>query len=292
MSAVWGPRPRPPARALLDLVAKLEFADAFNIWVGRMPIASDRASLSTVWGMVPWTMPGTYDPFAPTGPDARPTPGPRRGKDDRGDGATLWGQWGRGKFKYYLGVFGLNQPETSPLYSARLVLTLLDPEPGFRTRSAYFGTKDVLSFGVGAQHRAGDSRAPAGDAWPASDFNELGADVLFEKGSATSGVLNLESSIARMWGDNEVAKYQFSALVSYLMPVDIGIGRLQPLVRFQRAALGEASDAGDFASIEAQLGYVIDGFHARILGSYQYAKVRGQTQNAVLLGVQLLSHAQ
>jgi len=288
----FGPQTSAASAALLDLVAKLEFAESFNLWLGRMPMASDRASLSTVWAIAPWTMPGRYDAFAPTsGTDARPTPGPRRGDNQRGDGATLWGQFGGGMLKYYAGIFGLGQPETSPLYSARLVLSLLNPEPGFRTSSAYFGTKDVLALGVGAQHRAGDSRPPLGDTYPASDFNEFNADVLFEEGSATAGVLDLESSIARMWGDNEVAKYQFVALVSYLMPIDIGYGKLQPLVRLQRAALGEASDAGDFTSIEAQLGYIIDGFHARLLAVYQYAKVKGQVENAILFGVQLLSHA-
>lgn len=288
----FGPQSSTASAALLDLVAKVEFAEGFNVWLGRMPVASDRASLSTVWAISPWTMPGGYDPFPPSNTPARPTPGPRRGQDDRDNGATLWGQFGGGTFKYYLGVFGLDQPNTSPLYSARFALSLLNPEPGFRTSSSYFGTKDVLALGVGAQHRAGGSIAPPGDTWPASNFNQLGADMLFEKGSATSGVLNLESSIAKMWGDNEMANYQFVALVSYLMPIDIGIGRLQPLVRFQRAALGQAPDAGDFTSIEAQLGYIIDGFRMRLVSVYQYAKVRNQDHNAILLGVQLLSNPQ
>jgi hypothetical protein len=62
------------------------------------------------------------------------------------------------------------------------------------------------------------------------------------------------------------------------MPIEIGIGRLQPLVRVQHAGKGKASDAGDFTSLDAQLGYIIDGFHARLLGVYQYAKVQGQSR--------------
>ncbi|HEY5282852.1 MAG TPA: hypothetical protein VIM14_08690, partial [Polyangia bacterium] len=157
--------------ALLDLVAKLEIADALNLWVGRMPVPSDRSSLSTVWGIAPWTLPGRYDAFAPTvGTNARPAPGPRQFDNDRGDGATLWGQIGGGKFKYYLGVFGLDQPNTSPLYSGRLALSLLNPEPGFRSRSTYFGNKDILAFGVGAQHQTVGSLSPTLAALPASDF--------------------------------------------------------------------------------------------------------------------------
>jgi hypothetical protein len=290
----YGPPAAASSAALLDLVAKLEFAEGFNLWLGRMPIPSDRASLSTVWAIAPWTLPGTYSVYAGYSPlatgNARPAPGPRRGDNDRGDGAALWGQIAGGTFKYYLGVFGLDQPATSPLYSARLAVSLLGTEPGFRSSSTYFGNKDVLTLGVGLQHRAGDSR-PATVGTPASDFDEINADLLFEKGSGAAGVLDLEGSFAKLWGDNELASYQFFALASYLVPVEIGIGKLQPLVRVQHAGKGKASDAGDFSSVDAQLGYIIDGFHARLLGVYQYAKVQGQTENAVLLGVQLLSHA-
>jgi hypothetical protein len=277
--------------ALLDLVAKLEISEAFNLWIGRMPVPSDRASLSTVWAIVPWTLPGRYDAFAPTTtPDARPTPGPRQFDNDRGDGATLWGQVRGGRLKYYLGLFGLDQPNTSPLYSGRLALSLLDPEPGFRSSSTYFGKKDILSLGVGAQHRAGGSLAPTAAALPASNFNELNIDLLFEKNGGMAGVLDLEGAFAKLWGKGELASYQFFALVSYLMPIEVGIGRFQPLLRVQHAGKGRAPDAGDFTSVDAQLGYIIDGFHARLLGVYQYAKVQGQTENAILLGLQLLTH--
>lgn len=289
----FGPQTTATSARLLDLVAKLEFAESFRLWLGRMPIPSDRASLSTVWAIAPWTLPGTYSVLAPfaTGTTQRPAPGPRRGADGRGDGATLWGQIAGGTFKYYLGVFGLDQPTTSPLYSARLAVSLLGTEPGFRSSSGYFGSRDVLTLGVGLQHRAGDSLPPSGDTTrPASDFDELNADLLFEKGSSTAGVLDLECSFAKLWGDNELANYQFFALVSYLMPIEIGIGKLQPLVRAQHAGKGNAPDAGDFTSVDAQLGYIIDGFHTRLLGVYQYSKVQGQTENAILLGVQLLSH--
>jgi len=278
--------------ALLDLVAKVEFADAFNLWVGRMPIPSDRTSLSTVWNIAPWTLPGHYLRFAAILPvNARPPAGPRGGELGRGDGATLWGQFRGGRFKYYLGAFGLDQPERSPLYSARLSLSLLNPEPGFRTSSTYNGGKDVLAFGVGAQHRTQGSRPPPNPVVPAAptDFDDVNADVLLEIGSATAGVLDLEGAFAKLWGSQEVVGYQFFALVSYLVPLDVGFGRFQPLVRVQHAGPGPAEDSGDFTSIDTQLGYVIDGHHARLCTSWQYTRVGGQVQNAILLGLQLLS---
>ena len=149
--------------ALLDLVAKVEMADAFNLWLGRMPIPSDRAGLSTVWTIAPWTLPGQYQSFASLPPGGeRATAGLRRGDLNRGDGVTLWGQLGGGRFKYYVGAFGLDQPERSPLYSARLALDLLAPEPGYRTAGTYYGNQRVLALGAAIQHRTQGSRPPEG----------------------------------------------------------------------------------------------------------------------------------
>jgi hypothetical protein len=278
--------------ALLDLVAKLEFADAFNLWLGRMPIPSDRTSLSTAWAIAPWTLPGEYGNYAPIPPaGARPPPGPRQGEFGRGDGGTLWGQVRGGRLKYYAGVFGLGQPDQSPLLSARLTLNLLDPEPGFRSSSSYFGNKDVFALGFGAQHQSHGSLPPATSLASPADFNEVNTDILLELGGPTTGVLDVESAFDKMWGKNEIASYQFFALASYLVPLDIGIGRFQPLVRLELARHGSAEDASDMVGIDAQLGYIIDGHRARVVTGYQYVRIHSQAQNAILLGVQLLTRA-
>jgi hypothetical protein len=274
------------AAELLDAIAKIELAGPLNLWIGRMPMASDRASLGTEWSNATWTMPGTYSFYTPA------VTGPRYGKNGRGDGATLWGQMGGGTFKYYVGAFGLSEPSTSPLYTGRLSLSLLNPEPGFGTSSTYYGTKDVLALGVGVQHRSRDRQLPANSllALPA-DFNALTADVLFEKNGGAAGVLNVEGGFTKLWPDGELVSYQTFGLVSYLLPIEVGIGRFQPLVRVQYAGKGKAIGATDFTGADAQLGYIIDGLNARLLGSYQYSKMQGQTENAVLFGLQLLSHA-
>lgn len=277
--------------AILDLVAKLDFADFLHLWLGRMPIPSDRASLSTVWGSATWTLPGRYDNYPPPASAvAQPTVGMRSGERERGDGATLWGEFQGGRYKYYLGVFGLDQPEgQSPLYSGRLCLSLLNPEPGFRTSSTYYGNKDILAFGFGLQHQQDGSLPPNVLTSATDDYTALVADLLFEKNGGTAGIVNVESSFTWMWGDNERAQYQLSAQLSYLLPVEIGIGRFQPLLRIQHAGDGSSSDRSDYSSIDAQLGYIIDGLNARLLGVYQYTKMQGQTENAIILGLQLLS---
>lgn len=278
--------------ALLDLVAKLEIADPLNLWLGRMPIPSDRTSLSTVWAMAPFTLPGRYASFSPIGKSDVPEPGPRRGALARDDGVTLWGQLVGGRYKYYVGAFGLTQPTLAPLYSARLAVSLLNPEPGFYASSSHYGRMNVLALGVQAQHRAQGSR-PALDTQDASalpdDFDELGGDILFEIGNQSAGVLDLEAAFARLWGENESARYQYFVLASYLLPLEVGIGRFQPLFRLQHAEHGSAVLAADRTAVDAQLGYVIDGHRARVSAGYQYTRIGGQPENAFFIGVQLMS---
>jgi hypothetical protein len=269
--------------AILDLVGKVDIAEAFHLWLGRMPIPSDRAGLSTVWTMAPWTLPGRYNDYAVLPPAA----GPRQGEYDRGDGITLWGQWAAGKLKYYLGVFGLEQPLKSPLYTGRLCLNLLTPEPGFFTSSTYYGSQDVLAFGVGGQHQTSGSLELA--PFVQSDFNELNADILFEKNGGAAGVIDVEASLAKQWGDAEPYAYQWFALVSYLLPIDIGIGRFQPLLRVEHATGGPTAGGTGSTRVDAQLGYLIDGHHARIVTVYQYTSLQGETETAILFGLQLLS---
>jgi hypothetical protein len=276
--------------ALLDLVAKVELADAFNLWIGRMPIPADRTGLSTVWAIAPWTLPGHYESFAAiASASSQPVAGPRQGDLGRGDGVSLWGQVRGGRFKYYLGAYGLDQPERSPLYSARLALDLLDPEPGFRTSSAYYGAKEVLAIGVGAQHRTQGSRPPDSSAALPANFHEVNADILFEIGNGSAGVLDLEGAYAKLWGANEVVSYQFFGLASYVVPLEVGFGRFQPLVRVQHAGPGAGEESGDFTSIDTQLGYVVDGHHARLSAGWEYTRASGQAENAMLLGIQLMS---
>jgi hypothetical protein len=277
---------------VLDLVAKVEVVDAFNVWVGRMPIPSDRSSLSTVWALPTWTTPGMYSQYPPaasTGP--RPWPGPRNGTYGRGDGVTIWGQVRGGMVKYYAGAFDLGQPDKSPLYTTRINLSLINPEPGFRSSSGYYGSKNLLALGLGAQHQTGGSLPPADMLATAGDFNVLNADLLFEMNGGAAGVVDVEGGFAKMWGGHELASYQVMALASYLVPIDVGIGHFQPLLRYQSAGPGKAADASELTSLDAQLGYIIDGYHARLLAIYQYAKLQGRTENALLFGLQLLSHA-
>jgi hypothetical protein len=265
--------------AVLDLIARFELHDAFNLWVGRMLVPADRSGLSTEWSIAPWLLPGQF-----VGGEA--PVGARQGPHGRSDGVTFWGQFGGGTFKYYLGAFNLADPNQSPLFSGRLSLSLLNPEPGYRNASTYYGRRDVLSFGVGFQHQHNgwaDTTANPATAW--SDLTELNFDLFFEKNLGLAGVLDLEGAFYKIWGRYAPASLNYFFLASYLLPIEIGVGRFQLLFRLQQAS-DRATDDTD-ALADAQLGYIIDGLRTRVALDYQYSKVLGQAGNAVLLGLQL-----
>jgi hypothetical protein len=268
--------------SILDLIGKLELAKSFNIWLGRMLVPSDRSNFSGPWFIAPWNYPGFY-------PGLAAPAGPRTELFGRDDGATVWGEFGGGVFKYYLGAFDLTKKGEAPLYTGRLNLSLLNPEPGYYHSSTYYGT-DILALGVGAQFKKkGSVAATPGDmpgvvVPPADDYSEVNFDVLFEK-KVGAGALDLEGAFYVFGGDNELLKNHFFALASYLIPGTLGFGQIQPLIRFQGASPKGSGDM--WQMIDAQVGYVISQYAARLALGYQNATAGALKSNAVFIGLQL-----
>jgi hypothetical protein len=258
--------------AILDLIGQFEIVPELNLWVGRMLVPSDRSNFSGAWFMAPWSYPGFYRAFA--GPA-----GPRQGPFGRNDGVTAWGSIDGGRVKYYAGAYDLFDPSQSPLFSSRVNVALQGKEPGYYNSSSYYG-KQMLTVGAAAQFKRDGSTG----AMPADDYLGVNADVLYET-RLGDGVLDLEAAFYLFTGDNEVLDNHFFALASYLVPDEVGIGRFQPLVRFQGASPADGSDL--WRIVDAQLGYIIAPYAARVALVYQRTDVADQPGNAVILGVQL-----
>jgi hypothetical protein len=251
--------------------------------------------------MAPWNYPGLLPG----------TVGPREGKFGRNDGVTAWGQFGGGLFKYYVGAFDLHDSAQSPLYSARLNLSLLNPEPGYYHSATYYG-QDRLAIGLGFQYQKnGGTPAPTVSTGAMGmtvmtpspetfDYTMVNADLLYEKNFGTSGTLDVEgayfkpivkdcvdtgaTSICPSDSGNAFQKQGFFGLVSYLIPTELGIGKLQPLFRFQ----GGQPKSGDMTQvIDAQVGYVIKDYAARLALGYTHTKTGDVTTNGIFLGLQL-----
>ena len=270
---------------ILDLILRLDIVEPFHIWIGRMLVPSDRANFSGTWFEAPWNYPGTW--ALPIG-----FAGPREGPYGRNDGATIWGQALGGMFKYYVGAFELDNGG-KPLWTGRLNLSLINPEPGYYHSSTYYGGKDLLAIGIGAQYKKDGSAfvPPPTSAMPmptatmVDDYALFNADVLFEKNLQSAGVLDLEGAFYKYFGDYETFKFSYLLLASWLTPEKVGPGKLQPLVRFQSAKTQTDLTS---SSIEAQVGYVIADYNARLALGYQYTKTGPTKTNAIYLGMQVL----
>ena len=87
-------------------------------------------------------------------------------------------------------------------------------------------------------------------------------------------------------------KHAFYVLGSWLTPVKIGVGKLQPLVRFQMATAQPSADPTmpnpDWKMYEGYLTYVIDDYFLRVAAGFSHGDV-GTTpaSNAVYFGVQM-----
>lgn len=264
---------------LLDGIIQIEPSDYFNIWLGRMLVPVDRSNFSGAWFAAPWFYPGFgfADPTVVTAP--------RQGPFGRNDGITVWGQVEGGLLKYYAGAFDLYNVETSPLFSGRLALALLEKEPGYYNSSTYYG-KDILTLAVGGQYKK-DGSATGMEGIAPDDYSELNADILFEKNFEGAGVLDLEGAVYMFNGDYEPIDAGWFGVASYLLASDLGWGKLQPLVRVQQA-IPSAEGADTSTLIDAQLGYVVNSYATRFALGYRTGSTGDLDVQAIYFGAQFL----
>jgi len=278
----------------LDLYGQLDFADEFHIWAGRLLTPSDRSNFSGPWFISPWTYPGVYFGGPYIGP---------RGTEELGRdvGGVVWGDIGEGKFKYYLGVMDLDgnpgDPELfsqSPLYSARLGYAFIGSEPGFYGSSTYYGSQDIVAIGAAVQYQKDHTlfgEDAMGNIVPAiqDDLVEINADILAEFNLAGAGTLSFEGAYYYFDGDTMPMDHHFFVLASYLTPENVGIGKLQPLVRYQQAMNDDTDQT--ISQFDVVLSYVMKDYFAKLALAYTHSEVsdlEGATdQNLIQIGFQI-----
>ena len=271
---------------ILDAVLKFQLTDNVHLWMGRFLPPSDRSNLSGPFFINAWNF-----PFAQFG-----FPNIFQGRDD---GASLWGEYGGGVFKWQVGLFEgesaggpefIGHPATDNLmFTGRLVLNLLDPEPGYYNFSTYYGEKDVLAVAASVMHRQ-DALVDATGAGQA-DSTGWNIDVLFERKLSNCGVVTLEGAYYDFNDNNGVAVIDpalgpipvtlppsggprqgesYFLLGSYLFPGKFCFlnvkGQFQVMGRYQefkRDAVASAAGGTD-DQLDLQLNYIMFGHNARI----------------------------
>jgi hypothetical protein len=290
-----------PAAAvgIMDLIAKYHASDEFNIWAGRLLVPSDRSNFTGPFFMSPWNYPGFY--FRGAGPL-----GPKDWANGRDVGTTVWGNALDAKLKYYAGVYGLDQglPNSSqpaganPYYSARVSYTFQGAEPGYFGSSTYYGGKQVFTVGAGAQYQKnGSAQTSDGIAnGGTADTFLFMVDALAEENITGFGTLDLEGQFYKFNGGYNFGgatapagnpifapDEAFYLLVSYLTPTNVGIGKIQPLVRWQQTI-----NPG-WTIVDAALAYVIKDYFARVVLTYEHIDTGsdGGVANSMQLGIQV-----
>jgi hypothetical protein len=257
----------------LDVMARFEPLPEFNIYMGRMLVVADRFAPSGPWGMDEFFFPGFF-PLIPA--PALPKSGPT-GRDL---GTNVWGAPFKGHAKYYLGVYNLNDPASNPLLTGRVQVSLLNGEPAFFHRTTYYGTKDLLSVGIGGQYQKAGSVQTVPAAVPPAppvvpltdDYKYATADVTFEKNIGTAGTLSVVGAYSKIDGDYQRWKDFWLGSVGYMLPKPVGIGKPRITVRYQ-GGKDAAPGAKPSHLVDAQLSYLVAAWFARASLGYR----RGET---------------
>jgi len=286
-----------------DLIAQFKAADEFQIWAGRLLVPSDRSNFSGPFFTSPWNYQGFY--VAGSAPI-----GPMEGPNGRNQGITVWGNVADAKFKYYVGAYGLDQggPQNgsspagaNPFYSARLSYTLQGSEPGYFGSSTYYGDKDVVTIAVGGQYQKDGSSSLDSSGVPNGGKKDtfIGmADILAEENVTGAGTFTFEgqfyafnsgynfgTGVPGLFSPREA----FYGLFTYLTPEPLGIGKLQPQLRWQQTVNPA------WTIIDAGLAYVMKAYDARVVLTYEHIDT-GHTagtgperglSNSLQIGVQL-----
>ena len=251
---------------MMDAIVRLEFNDYFNVWGGRMLAPSDRANLDGPYYLGTWEY-----PFASAYPQIF------QGRDN---GAAIWGQTDGGKFKYQFGAFqGCTTDENScdnpdangPLLAGRLTYNFWDPEAGYYASSDYYGEKEILAVGLVGQFQ----QDAATDGVKSGDFTGFNVDVLMQKRVMGGDVFTLEGAYyvydtdgivtTGPFGNGLADGESFFVLTSYLINHKVGIGKFQPVFRYQEFDHDGGPNVTEWS---AGTNYIIKGHDARLSALY------------------------
>ena len=282
---------------VLDGYARFEFKDAFNIWVGRMLPPTDRSNLDGPYYLSSWNYPGVVSQY----------PAKFAGRDD---GITVWGKVFNKKLTYAVGVFnghdriaGAANQGDNPLVAGRVAYNFWDVEdnPGYYTSSTYYGGANILTLafvvlsqkdGVGTAAKKGDYLGWNFDAlmekkvMGGGAFTLEGAYYNYDTGGVADVASNFHgaSPTANVGGLSQGHAYLVSG--GFLFPTEIGIGKLQPVVRYQE--FDPSLTKGKTTQYDASLNYIIKGHSARLSLDYSNVTTTGvPDDNRVTAGVQL-----
>lgn len=277
----------------LDMYAQFELAPEFNVWAGRFVGPSERANMA--------------GPYYSVGGGYWPCVSSRYGCNGgtyvaRDDGVAVWGNVAESRLGYSVGVFegrnygigALNRYEAHQaglktsndlMYSGRLQYDFWDLETGYFSTADHLGKADILAIGVAFRHQKNGVITLLGK----GDYDSYSLDFQLEKNFKGSGAFGLEAAYYDYDTDGLVRSEQgkaYSAGVSYVFEREVGWGRFQPFVHWQRF---NADTHVTTKQIDFGLNYVIAKQNAMVSATYSRNKVNqgGEDLNRFVVALQL-----
>jgi hypothetical protein len=282
---------------VLDGYARFEPRSEFNIWLGRMLPPSDRSNLDGPYYLSSYNYPGVVSQY------------PAK-FDGRDDGVTVWGKVFGKRLTYAVGAFdghnriaGASNQGDNPLFAGRVAYNFWDVEdnPGYYESSTYYGSANILTIGfAGQSQKDGVGTLGHHGDYAAWNFDGLLEKKVFKGGALTlegayyhydtGGVVDVPTSFAGAGSTANVGGISqgtaFLASAGFLVPTEVGIGKFQPVVRFQE---GDATLTHiTTKQTDVSLNYIIKGHNARLSLDYAHTTETGfPTKDAVTAGIQL-----
>ncbi|WP_457639238.1 porin [Persephonella sp.] len=206
----------------------------------------------------------------------------------------------KGSLDYRLGMFDgvetLRNPTTGKTINkddnyritGRIQYNLFDSE-GFYYKGTYLGKKKIVSFGAGIDYQpnaaADDYDAPT----KVDDYKAWTVDMFIDYPLANNDVVTFEAGYINYdYGntghpnDGDAVYAQFG----YLFNKQIGIGKIEPIFRYQN--FDSSVDGNDITDYYIGLAYWIDGFRANVKAEYMIDDRDGKDHGVLYLQAQIL----
>lgn len=279
-----------------DAYLTLDFSDAVRFIAGRYKNTFSRENLEAC--LEPLTLDRSellaYTPFGGT----------------RDTGFTMWGNLADAMFQYRISVTDGREGDvvvkSSPRLTARVHVSLLDPEYSYGYRGTYLGTQKVLTIGAAVDSQSNVAYGNYSNSTDPKDYTATTYDVFFEYpfsfGTLTASAAYFDYSIDGYPGNPDpsltplVERTGSYGKVGYLLPDPVGIGRLQVFARTEKTDYGSDTGVSDQTWNSIGANYYINGQSLKV--TFEYASIEFDQQdpsnaalqdyNQATLGLQMI----
>lgn len=274
---------------VIDAAGIFEITPDFSLWAGRFLSPSDRANMAGPY----YSLGGGYW----SGIASRY--GFNGGYIGRDDGLAVVATALDQRLAYSFGAFEGNTTfQIAPvadlvessrgsdglMYAGRLQYSFWDKEPGYYGTGNYLGAKDILTIGIAGRSQ----KNGAVSATDQGKYSSYSVDFLMEKQNVGPGALSIEAAYYDYDTDGVFLSEEgdaYSAGMGYIFNEKVGIGQIQPFVRYQRF---DADNNVDLKQTDLGVAYIMDGYNAQVSAVFSELKETNQSDTkSFLLTMQL-----